>query len=150
MFNGIQDILRSFHRIHHQIQNKRLDQQRMPAQLERPNKLCWPLAGQPQDRPMQPVVCRPKLGHSPALDRPSGLEKLVGLGQLEEKRLLGPRGTGRLLRQSAELGLVAVPALLWLRQLERPEPPGPPVRIRRKLRPAQLVQLEKFVRPGPV
>ena len=140
----------SFHRIHHQIQNKRLDPQRKPAQPERPNKLCWLPAGQLQDQPMKPVVCRPKLGHSPALDRPFVLESLVGPERPEEKRLLGPRETGRLLRQSVELGLVAVPALLWLRQLERPEPPGPPVRIRRKLRPAQLVPLEKFVRPGPV
>ena len=56
----------------------------------------------------------------------------------------------RPLRRLAELGLVAKPELLWLRLLERPELLVPPVRIQQKLRLAQLVQLEKFLRPGPV
>ena len=54
------------------------------------------------------------------------------------------------LRRLAKLGLVAEPELLLLRQLERPELLVPPVRIRQKLRPVQLVQLEKFLRPGLV
>ncbi len=99
---------------------------------------------------MRPVVCKPKLGRSLGLDKPSVLGKPVEPERLEGMRLPEQHGTERPWRHLLKLGPVAKPGPWWLQQPERLGQLERPVRIQRKRRPGQLGRPVKSEQLGPV